>query len=80
MASLPGGEMETLMTSNPGGLRKRAQIGSEKNLKQVVYNAAKITNLCGLMMYVEAVINVDHITVYELYLILDINSFKYVQS
>lgn len=35
MASLPGGEMETLVTSNPGGPRKRAQIGSEKKLKQV---------------------------------------------
>lgn len=54
--------------------REKAETGS-------VYNAAKITNLCGLMMYVEAVINVDHIAVYELYLyILDIKSFKYVQS
>lgn len=36
MASLPGGEMETLMTSNQGGLRKKAQTGSKKNLNQVL--------------------------------------------
>ncbi len=35
MASLPGGEMEMLITSNLEDQRKRDQIGSEIKLKQV---------------------------------------------
>lgn len=45
MASLPGGEMETVATIKLGGLRTKVQIGGEKKLKQVF----KKTTLCDKM-------------------------------